>query len=133
MRKIIFAVLVLLTTVMSNSAMAEWVRVHGNDKVTVYADPSTMRNRLYIARIMTLFDFRSENVMSDGNQYMSVIRETEFNCRENLQRMISYSIYSGKMGKGRVLDNGSEAQDWKPVSRASIALDMKNYACERNQ
>ena len=132
MKKIILAMLVLLMTLASSSAMAEWVRVHGNDKVTVYADPSTMRNRLYIARIMTLFDFRAENVLRDGNQYMSVIRETEFNCRENLQRMISYSIYSGKMGRGRMLDSGNEAQDWKPVSRANIALDMKSFACEKN-
>ena len=132
MKKIIFVILVILTTLVSTSAMAEWIRVHGNDKVTVYADPSTIRKKLYVVRIMTLFDFRAENVLADGNQYMSIMREAEFNCREKQQRMISYSIYSGKMGKGKVLDSGSEPQEWKPVSRASIALDMKNFACEKN-
>ena len=132
MKKIILAMLALLTTLVSTSAMAEWVRVHGNDKVTVYAAPSTMRKKLHVVRIMTLFDFRAENVLADGNQYLSIMREAEFNCRENQQRMISYSIHSGRMGKGKVLDSDSEPQDWKPVSRASIALDMKKFACEKN-
>lgn len=132
MKKIILASLVLLMAVLSNSAMAEWVRVHSNDKVTVYADPATVRKRLYVVKIWTLFDFKTENVLSDGNQYMSIMREAEFNCRENQQRMISYSIHAGRMGKGKALDSGNEPQEWKPVSKTSIALDMKRYACDRN-
>ena len=131
MKKIMLVNAVLLMTAVSSSAMAEWVRVHTNDKVTLYADPTTIRKKLYIVKIWSLFDYKANNVLSDGNQYLSSMRETEFNCRDNLQRMIGYSIYSGKMGKGKLLDSGSEPQDWKPVSKANIALEMKNFACER--
>jgi hypothetical protein len=132
MKKIIFAAVVLWVTAASNSAMAEWVRVNGNDKLNAYADPSSVRKKGNITKITSLFDFRAENSLSDGSVYLSIIRETEFNCKQNQQRMVAYSIHAAKMGKGKVLESGSEPQDWKRSSREAIALSMKNFACSRN-
>ncbi len=132
MKKIILTGALMLMVVVSGSAMAEWIRVHGNEKVTVYADPSTLRKRLYIVKIATLFDFKAENALSDGNQYLSTMRVTEFNCRENQQRMVGYSIYAGKMGRGKLLESGSDPQEWKSVSKTTIAMDMKDFACDRD-
>lgn len=122
----------ILLAVASTGARAEWVRVHSNDKLIAYADTSTVRKKLNIAKIWSLFDFKTEGVLSDGSLYLSIMRETEFNCRENLQRMMSFTIHSGKMGKGKVLESGSDPQDWKPVSKESIAVNMKEFACGRN-
>jgi len=130
MIKIILANTLILFALLSESAMAEWVRVDSNDKVTVYADPSTSRKKLYIVRVSSLFDFKAEHTSSDGKTYQSIMRETDFNCRENLQRMVSFSIHSGKMAKGKVLNNGSDPQDWQPVSKSGIAQSMKNFACK---
>jgi hypothetical protein len=131
--KNLFLVSVLVSFALaSGSAMAEWVRVSSNDKVTTYADPGAARKRLNIVKIWTLFDFKAENTLSDGSQYYSIMRETEFNCRENLQRMLSYSIYSGRMGKGKILESGAEPQELKPVSKANIAQEMKNFACSKD-
>jgi len=130
--KILFLASLMFLTVTSGNAMAEWVRVSSNDKVTTYADPGAARKRLNIVKIWTLFDFKAENTLSDGSQYYSIMRETEFNCRENLQRMLSYSIYSGRMGKGKILESGAEPQELKPVSKANIAQEMKNFACSKD-
>lgn len=129
MKKIILSTLLLLAGT-SSSALADWVRVSGNDKVVVFADATTMRKKGNIVKISSLFDFKTESVYNDGNSYMSIVRETEFNCKDNLQRMISYAIYAGKMGKGNVVDSGTNLQDWKPVSKAGIAISMKKFACE---
>lgn len=122
----------MVLAIASTAARAEWVRVHSNDKLTAYADTSSMRKKLNIVKIWSLFDFRTEGVLSDGSTYQSIMRETEFNCRENQQRMISFTIHSGKMGKGKVLENGSDPQDWKPVSKENIAVNMKEFACGHN-
>ena len=114
----------------SGSVMADWDKVYSNDKLIVFADPSSIRRKGNIVKLLTLFDFKAENTYSDGSLYMSIMRETEFNCKDNLQRMVSYSIHSGKMGKGRLVDSGASPQDWKPVSKANIALDMKTFACD---
>lgn len=121
--------LLMLLAVVSNSALAEWVKVYGNDKVVAFADPSTFHKRGNIVKISSLFDFRAGNVLSDGDSYLSVLRETEFNCKDHLQHMVGYAIYSGSMGKGKVLENGADPQDWKPVSQMNIAHAMWQFAC----
>lgn len=115
----------------SNSVLADWNRVSGNDKVTAYADNSTIRKKGNLVKIWSLFDFKNENTMSDGGSYLSVMRETEFNCKDHVQHMLSYSIHSGNMGKGRVLDKGGDPQDWKPVSQSAIATAMMGFACSK--
>ncbi len=125
------AISVILSTVISGEVMAEWDRVYSNDKVVTYADTSSIRRKGNIVRLWSMFDFKAENTYTDGTVYLSVMRETEYNCKDNLQRMVAFTIHSGKMGKGRMIDSGTTPQDWKPVSRANIAQDMKTFACDR--
>lgn len=130
MNRTVLATLCLVFSVIGNDATADWEKVYNSDKLVAFADPATMRRKGNIVKIWSLFDFKAENTYSDGSIYMSVMRETEFNCKDNLQRMVSYSVHSGKMGKGRLVDSGASPQDWKTVSRANIALNMKTFACE---
>ena len=131
MKKIILTTLMVLLAGGSVSALADWVRVSGNDKVTAYADPATMRKRGNIVKIWSLFDFKDENIYTDGSPYLSVVRETEFNCKDNVQHMLSYSIYSANMTRGRVVDKGGEPQDWKTVSPSNMAIAMREFACKK--
>lgn len=129
MKKIILAAMMMG---IGASASAEWVRVGGNDKVTAYADPATLRQKGNIMKVTSLFDFKAESLLTDGSPYMSVMRETEFNCKDHVQHMVGYSIYSANMGKGKQLEKGSDPQDWKPVTPSGIAHAMWNFACERD-
>ena len=130
--KIIFvAVLMASLTMASMSALAEWFRASGNDRVTAYADSTSLRQKGNIVRMTSLFDFKVENLLEDGTSYQSVVRETEFNCKDHVQHMVGFSLYSGNMGKGRVLDKGGDPQDWKPVSPSGIASSMYKFACSR--
>jgi len=131
MSKLFFGSFLLLSVVCSD-AFGDWVRLNGNDKMTSYADSSSLRVKGNIVRISSLFDFKIENTLSDGSVYLSTVRESEFNCRENLQRMVGYSIFSGRMGRGTLLDSATDPQDWKPVSKSSVAIGMKEYACRSN-
>lgn len=121
----------ILLGVLSGEVKAEWERVYSNDRVVTYADSASVRRKGNIVKVSSLFDFKEESAYRDGGQYLSIIRETEFNCKDGLQRMVAFSIHSGKMGKGRMLDSGTTPQDWKPVSKANIAQEMKNFACDR--
>jgi hypothetical protein len=131
MKKIVLFITAVFLGVASSGVMAEWERVYSNDKVVTYADTATIRRKGNIVRLWSLFDFKADNTYSDGSVYVSIMRETEFNCKDNLQRMVAFSIHSGKMGKGRMVDSGTTPQDWKPVSKANIAQDMKTFACDR--
>lgn len=131
MKKVLLAALMMWMAGVSSAALAEWVRVSGNEKVTAYADPTTVRRKGNIVRVTSLFDFKNENLLTDGSPYLSVVRETEFNCKDHVQHMVGYSIYSGNMGKGRMLDKGTDAQEWKPVSQSGMAVSMREYSCSR--
>lgn len=131
MKKIYMAALMSLMTMASMSALAEWFRVSGNEKVSAYADTTSLRQKGNIVRMTSLFDFKVENLLEDGTSYQSVIRETEFNCRDHVQHMVGFSLYTGNMGKGRLLDKGADPQDWKPVSPSGIANAMYRFACSR--
>jgi hypothetical protein len=133
MKKIILASALLFLSLSSSNVWAEWVRIYGNDKMDAYADSGTIRKKGNITRVYTLFDFRNENVLKEGGAYQSIVRETEFNCKQNQQRMLSFTIFSGKMGKGRIVETGEETQDWKTVSREQVAKDMKQFACRAEQ
>ena len=131
MKRIILTSLMLLAVGMNVGVAAEWVRVAGNDKVSAYADAANIRKKGILVKIWSLFDYKVDNVLSDGTHYASVMREAEFNCKDHVQHMLSYSIHSGSMGKGRVLDKGGEPQDWKPVSQGAIAMSMFDFACNK--
>ena len=122
----------LLLSGMSSSALAEWVRIYGNDQLNAYADAASIRKKGNISKVVSLFDFREERVLKDGTPYQSIVRETEFNCKQNQQRMVSFAIYSAKMAKGKIVESGEEPQDWKTVSREQLARDMKKYVCSRD-
>lgn len=131
MNKSILVVSAILSGVMIGHANADWDRVYSSDKVVTYADTSSIRRKGDIVRLWSLFDFKAENTYNDGSLYASIMRETEFNCKDGLQRMVAFSVHSGKMGKGMMIDSGTTPQDWKSVSKANIAQEMKAFACDR--
>lgn len=132
MKKIMLASTLLVLSVLSSSAMAEWVRIYGDDKMNAYADSASIRKKGNVTKVFSLFDFRDENTLKEGAAYQSIVRETDFNCKQNQQRMVSFVIYSGKMAKGKVVESGDETQDWKTVSREQVARDMKKYVCSND-
>jgi hypothetical protein len=132
MKKLTLASTLFVLSVMSGNALAEWVRIYGDDKMNAYADSASIRQKGNISKVVSLFDFREGKTLEEGEAYQSVVRETEFNCKQNQQRMVSFSIYSGKMAKGKVVESGDEAQDWKTVSREQVARDMKKYVCSKD-
>lgn len=130
MKRFLLASSLLSLFVLSGSAWADWVKVYGNDKMTAYADNATLRKKGNTTRIYSLFDFKNENALpKEAGVYQSIVRETEFNCKQNQQRMLSFTIFAGKMGKGKVVETGEDAQDWKTVSREQVAKEMKKFAC----
>jgi hypothetical protein len=132
MKRLKLLAVFLMLSGMSSAALAEWVRIYGNDQLNAYADAASIRKKGNITKVIALFDFRDERVLKDGMPYQSIVRETEFNCKQNQQRMVSFAIYSAKMAKGKIVESGDEAQDWKTVSREQVARDMKKYVCSRD-
>ena len=125
MRKVI---LMLLLTVVSNSAMAEWVDVGSNEYTTIFVDPASIQRDGNMAKMWHLTDFKTAQ-KDMGDKYLSTKDQNEYDCKEVKLRRRASSQHSENMGKGKVVYSDSYTTRWKPVPPDSGIEIMWKFAC----
>ena len=109
------AIVMMLLTVASTSAAAEWVSIGGTGGMTTYMDPATVRRTGNMAEMWTLSDYTTlrEDI---GKPYRSVRGLQEYDCKEGQSRTLSKSFHSGNRADGEIVSHSSEIGNWEPVS-----------------
>lgn len=125
MRKVI---LMMLLTVVSNSAMAELVNVGSNENTSIYVDTATIRRAGNLATMWHLTDFRIAN-KDMGEAYLSTRDQFEYDCKEPKSRRRASSQHSSNMGKGTVVYSDTYTSKWKPVPPDSGVEILWKFAC----
>jgi len=125
------AILMMLLTIVSSSAMAEWVKVGTTNKYTFYADPDTIRKKGNIVKMWILFDFNSTHEgATAGHKYLSSKSQDEFDCKEEQRKLLYFSRHSKNMGGGDVAYTCNEPEmNWSPVAPDSVGKDLWKFAC----
>lgn len=120
------AILMVVLAVVSNSAMAEWVKIGSGGGSTSYADPTTIRKNGNMVKMWSLSDY----VTPTGRlSYMSSKTLDEYDCKEEQSRMLTSSVFSRNMGEGEVVFAGPGDLRWVPVAPGSEAKVLWNFAC----
>lgn len=120
----------VLLTVMSGSAMAEWVKVDIGENNNGYADLATIRKNGDMVKMWILFDFKT--VQKPGAKpFMSIKRQEEYDCKEEQSRTLFSSHYSKNMAYGETVYTFSEPDKWTPVSPGSVGESFLQIACEK--
>ena len=92
--------IVLLLSVVSTSAAAGWVMVGKTEISTIYAD-SFMPQQGDVVNTWNLSDFNASKVfISGGPTFSSIIRQEEFNCKEERMRTVYLEFNTRNMGRG---------------------------------
>jgi hypothetical protein len=125
----------LLTTFLflsSVPAYAEWVAVGGNEEagVTVYIDPGTIHRKGNLVKVWHLNDFKTVQ-FAKGNSYLSIQAQHQYNCKENRERILALTKFSGNMGSGKVVYKDSNEGKWRPVAPGSATHDLGKLACSK--
>jgi len=121
--------LTLMLAVVSSSAMAEWVHVSGNDRFTLYADPTTISESGNVVKMLRLTDFETPQG-NIGEHYMSTRRQDEYNCVKGQRRIIFITAHSENMGEGYVVMRVvKKTSDWKSISPGSQGEAVWKFAC----
>ncbi len=121
--------ILILLTVASGSAMAEWVPVGGNDRFILYSDPTTISKSGNMVKMLRLTDFMTVQG-NTGEHYMSTKRQDEYDCVRERRRIIFVAAHSKKMGEGYVVIRViNKLDDWKPISLGSQGEAMWEFAC----
>lgn len=126
MRKIILS---MLLSVVSSSALAEWVQVFRNEAVTVYADPATILKMGDSAKMWVLYDYQSVQSSNINKPYRSSSRQSEYDCNEGQSRILSLTGHSANMAEADSVFSLSEPETWEPVPPSSLGELMWKIAC----
>ena len=125
--------LTLVLVIVSNSAMAEWVKVAVSgegveeaDSMTAYADPDTIRKTSNRVKMWMLTDYK---ITGEESGVTSARQKGEYDCKEKKERILFIVFYSGHMNKGETDLIHNVRGDWKPILQGSVSEIMLEYAC----
>jgi hypothetical protein len=113
------------------TAAAKWAVVDRSPDrggAVVYGDPVTLQRSGNLARMWTLWDYKTTQVV-EGKRLLSTKWQDEFDCKAGRMRNISITGFSGNMGKGAVVGYGNSAFPWESVAPGSIKDDLRKFAC----
>lgn len=81
-------------------------------------------------KLWSLLDYKTAKIVA-GKSHLSVRLQHQYDCREELTRVLSHTAFSGHMGKGEVLYTNSDEGKWEPVPPDSVAHNLLEYACSK--
>lgn len=90
---------------LSTPAWTEWTQV-GNAADAAfgtYVDLATIRKTGNTVKMWSLLDFKTAQRTADGHTYFSGKTQDEYDCDGKRSKSLSFSLHSGRMGRGRLL------------------------------
>ena len=130
MKKILLAIALAL---FSTGAMAEWMTVgksEGATGFTVYADQSTAKKTGGMSKMWSLFDFNSTRTSKDF-QYLSYKQLVEYDCKNDKNRVLEYSLHSKHMAKSGAIFKNSVPGKWQQTTPQSVSGNLLDIACKK--
>ena len=118
--------LVLLLMVFALPASAEWVRYGGSDESNPYYDPATIRVNGHLRRVWTIQDLKRR----EPEGYMSFRSLVEYDCREERNRVLSFSAHPEPMAGGRIMVSSDSPGQWKYIVPESIGQALLKILCK---
>jgi hypothetical protein len=119
----------LLLTAFAESGIAAWVVVLEGEDFTAYADPATIDRVGNTARMWDVMDLKYPQPSPRGNPYSSSLAHTEFDCANDRMRTLHFSLHSGQMGEGDVVEAFADPNKWLPVAPGTLLKILAEFAC----
>jgi len=125
------AILIMLLSVVSSSAMAEWAKVdlpNLKDGITHYVDLTMIIKAGNKAKMWRMIDIESAKA---GDRRSSMITQDEFDCKEEKKRVLSMKSFHGNMGTGGFinLSDNKKPRKWNSVEPDSTQEVLWKIAC----
>jgi hypothetical protein len=126
--------LILLLTIFSNGAMAEWTLISIDDAFDVYVDIASKLKSGKKVKIWTLQDYKSPQTDSSERLYLSALIQREFDCFNETITILSFALYTENMQSGSAI-NTYTFQPAKttnePIVPNSMGESVFKIACDK--
>ena len=120
-------ILMMLLSVVSSSAMAEWTPFDTGTS-TEYVDLESIQKSGSRVKIWFLTNFE-EPIEAGSLKVSSMKHQVEFDCEERQIRGLYMSFHSGRMGEGGIVDQTLKVGEWMPIVPSSVNSVEAKIAC----
>lgn len=110
-------------------AHAELRAVGASHKAVYYVDTQTLKRSGDIRNFWSIMDYKQPQTTSRGATYNSTRTNMEINCKEQTVFMRQFSMHSGPMTKGDVLDAQGIMRDAQAIPRGTPLFDIMKAVC----
>lgn len=114
-----------LLVIVGANANAEWKFLavsSGPTGATQYIDTDRLiGSKATTVKAWDLIDYPVSQDDSAGGKFLSLVGQTEYNCKTMESRQIYNAAYAGNMGKGNVGASGKGNMVWTPTLPQSMA------------
>jgi len=121
----------LALAALSCSSAAEWVMVNDKDEYIAYADPATISREGNLVQMSDLIDLKLPRSSPYGNQHASSTAHSQFDCENPRIRTITFSLHSGQMGDGDLVETIAESNRWLQVAPGTLLNVLWQFACSQ--
>ena len=128
MKRLLMGLMLLVT---AGAASAEWTRVSDMDEFIQYVDKATIRRNGNLVKMWDLTDYKivRNSDFAIGNSYLSGKMQREYDCKEEKERLLALTWFSGQMGGGKVVYSETNVTRWIPIQPESIGETVWKIAC----
>lgn len=130
LRAVIAISIGVFAVIMSDQAIADWSMISNSKKESLYFDGSRVQKSGYKSKLWTLSDLANpEPYTSLGKLFLSLVTQSEFDCKEFQTRVIYIAFFTGKMGTGETIFASTIDQEWNPIPPGSTSDALLKIAC----
>jgi hypothetical protein len=126
-------VLIFMLALVSGNAAAKWIMVNDNGEFTTYGDRATIRKTGHVAYMRSMYDFKhTQALLSDSAKYNSTRQLGAYDCVDERTKLLGSTLYSRRMGKGRVVHRYKLRLEWQTFKAKSAGEALWKMACRKN-
>ncbi len=111
---------------------AAWVSIYITNNVNIYIIPETFRRKGDVMKWWELWDYKTAQTVV-GETFLSIKAQREFDCAEELHRVLSQTWFSANMGKGNPGYSNYNEQKWRPVQPDGIGRGIWEIVCDKRK
>ena len=123
------SVILFLVLLASQPAYAEWQRVTTTDSGIIYVDDGTIKRNGPIRSFWSLLDYRTPQKAQRGAYFVSTRTHMEMDCRKELVHILQFSMHSGPMLTGEIVDSQGVMREWQTIPPDTPLVALFKFVC----
>ena len=129
LKQVVMLIATALAFGLPNAAHAEWQRVTTTDSGIIYVDDGTIKRNGPIRSFWSLLDYRTPQKAQRGAYFVSTRTHMEMDCRKELVHILQFSMHSGPMLTGEIVDSQGVMREWQTIPPDTPLVALFKFVC----